>query len=312
MALRYFLIGAAAIALAACGSKTDTDITAGVNVPDKAAEMAADVKDIAEKSQRALGLKAVLAMQDDAAKTRYQTRHPEETLNYFGIKPGMTVAEVLPGGGWYSKILLPYLGDEGKLIGVDYSVDMWSKFGGFADKEFLSQRKTWSKTWTDGAMDWRAGTQAKVAAFPFGSMPKEMKGSADAVLFFRSLHHLNRWDAAYWDSAIGDTKALLKPGGVVGIVQHRGPEANPDAWANGDNGYLKQSFVIEKFEAAGFELAGEPSEINGNPKDIPSAEDMVWRLPPTLGTSRDNPELKANMEAIGESDRMTLLFRKPQ
>ena len=310
MTFKYLFLGTAALALAACGgekaSKADTVVDAVAEITTEAPAAATPEA----MAKRDLSLDAVLAMQDDATKARYQYRNPKETLNYFGIEPGMTVAEVLPGGGWYSKILLPYLGDEGRLIGIDYSVDMWGKFGGFASEEFLNKRKTWSTTWAEGAMDWRAGTHAKVAAFPFGSMPKDMKDTADAVLFFRALHHLNRWDAAYWDGALSDAKAILKDGGVVGVVQHRGPETNSDVWAKGDNGYLKQSFVIAKFEDAGFELVGEPSEMNANAKDTPSADDQVWRLLPSLGTSRDNPELKAKMEAIGESDRMTLLFRK--
>ncbi|MEL7486706.1 MAG: methyltransferase, partial [Pseudomonadota bacterium] len=110
--------------------------------------------------------------------------------------------------------------------------------------------------------------------------------------------------------ALADTMTVLKPGGVVGVVQHRGPETNDDVWAEGDNGYLKQSQVVAAFEAAGFELV-EASEINANPADIPSNEEVVWRLPPALGTSREDPALRAQMEQIGESDRMTLKFRKP-
>jgi predicted methyltransferase len=84
----------------------------------------------------------------------------------------------------------------------------------------------------------------------------------------------------------------------------------PDDWAGGQNGYLKEDFIIGAMQEAGFEFVGS-SEINFNPKDQPTDEDMVWRLPPTLATSRDNPELKAQLEAIGESNRMTLKFRKP-
>jgi len=110
--------------------------------------------------------------------------------------------------------------------------------------------------------------------------------------------------------ALADMKKLLKPGGIVGVEQHRAPEDQPDASTKGERGYLKQSAVIAAFQAAGFELV-DKSEINANPNDKPSAEDVVWRLPPTLATSKDNPELKAQMEAIGETDRMTLKFRKP-
>ena len=306
MSFRYLYLGAAALALAACGS--DAPESAVEAAPETAVEATQDTT--AASEAKVMTLDAVLDAQDDATKARYPARNPKATLEYFGIQPGMTVAEVLPGGGWYSKILLPYLGDDGALIGIDYSVDMWSNFGGFASEEFLEKRKTWSDTWSNDALAWRGGSDAEVSAFPFGTMPSDAKGTADAVLLFRALHHLNRFEAAYWDEAMADIKAVLKPGGVVGIVQHAGPEANPDTWANGDNGYLKQSFVIAKFEEAGFELAKDPSDINANDKDVPTAEEMVWRLPPTLGTSRDNPELKAKMEAIGESNRMTLLFRK--
>lgn len=312
MLFRHFYLGAAALAFVACGSGADETEAVSAPAPsDVSSEAAAPMVDVdATAAAKTISLDEALNMQDDAAKARYQFRHPKATLEYFGIQPGMTIVEVLPGNGWYSKILLPYLGDSGHLIGADYSVDMWSKFGGFANEKFLEDRKTWTQTWSDNALAWRGGTQTKVSAFSFESLPRDMNEKADAVLFFRALHHLNRFEAAYWDGAIADTKAILKPGGIVGIVQHRGPETNADSWANGDNGYLKQSFVIEKFEAAGFELAAEPSEINANTKDVPSGADVVWRLPPTLGTSGDNPELKAKMEAIGESDRMTLVFRK--
>ena len=103
---------------------------------------------------------------------------------------------------------------------------------------------------------------------------------------------------------------MLKPGGIVGVEQHRAPEGQSDASTKGDRGYVKQSAVIAAFQKAGFELV-EQSEINANPKDQPSESDIVWRLPPTLATSKDNPEQKAQMESIGETDRMTLKFRKP-
>ncbi|MGB1139665.1 MAG: methyltransferase, partial [Halioglobus sp.] len=103
--------------------------------------------------------------------------------------------------------------------------------------------------------------------------------------------------------------AMLADDGLVGVVQHRAPESATDEWADGSSGYLKQSAVIQMFNDAGFELVAE-SDINANPKDQPGADDIVWRLPPSLRGSKDNPERAAAMQAIGESDRMTLLFRK--
>lgn len=258
-------------------------------------------------------LDGALAAQSVETKARYDARNPKQTLTFFGVEPGMTVVEALPGGGWYSKILLPYLGHDGELIGADYSMEMWPLFGGFATPEFIEKRKTWVTDAVEAAQEWRGEHGAKASAFVFGSMPEEMEGAADVVLFIRALHNLARFndEGGFFDEALADAHAVLKPGGIVGVVQHRAPEGNSDEWASGDNGYLKQSWVIEQFEAAGFELV-DSSEVNANPKDQPAEEDIVWRLPPTLGTSKDNPELMAQMKEIGESDRMTLKFRKPE
>jgi predicted methyltransferase len=259
-------------------------------------------------------LDAALAEQADEVKARYKWRHPKETLEFFGVRPGMTVVDVLPGNdGYYSKILLAYLGEGGKVVGADYSVEMWKLFGGFVNEQFLAQKATWTTEWTTTATAWTKGGGASVGAVVYGSIPDDMKGTVDAVLMIRALHHFNRFEeeGGWRTKALADTMDLLKPGGVVGVVQHRAPEANADKWAEGDNGYLKQSQVIAAFEAAGFEFLGS-SEINANPLDQPTEQDRVWRLPPTLGGTRDNPELKAKMEAIGESDRMTLKFRKPK
>jgi predicted methyltransferase len=133
----------------------------------------------------------------------------------------------------------------------------------------------------------------------------------DRVLLIRALHNLNRFEqvAGTRSQALAAVRGMLKEDGLVGVVQHRLPESAPDEGADGSRGYLKQSAVIDMFENAGFELVAS-SEINANPKDQPGANDIVWRLPPSLSTSKENPELRAAMEAIGESDRMTLLFRK--
>jgi predicted methyltransferase len=143
-------------------------------------------------------------------------------------------------------------------------------------------------------------------------MPVELKGTADAVLFIRALHNLARFEeeGGYLTAALQDAFDVLKPGGTVGVVQHRARDTKSDEWAGGQRGYLKMSFVIAKMEEAGFEFEGG-IEINMNEKDQPGEEDIVWRLPPSFATSHENPELKAEMEAIGESNRMTLKFRKP-
>lgn len=291
------------LVLAAVAALTIASCATGPSADEQAAALAASE-----------ALDAALAEQPDEMKARYKWRHPKETLEFFGVRPGMTVVDVLPGNdGYYSRILLAYLGQGGKVVGADYSIEMWKLFGGFVNEQFLAQKATWTTEWTTTATAWTKGGGASVGAVVYGSIPDDMKGTADAVLMIRALHHFNRFeDEGGWRTkALKDTMDLLKPGGVVGVVAHRGPETHSDKWAEGDKGYLKQSQVIAAFEAAGFEFVGA-SEINANPADQPTEQDMVWRLPPTLGTSRDNPELKAKMEAIGETDRMTLKFRKPR
>lgn len=259
-------------------------------------------------------LAAVLAAQPDDVKARYTYRHPQETIAFFGIEPGMTVVEGLPGRGWYTKVLLPYLGSEGQLIGANYPLDLWPNFP-FADDEFMAEMSKWLETWPAGAEEWRGDDGASVSAFWFGSMPDEMKGTADVVFFSRVLHNLARFQdegvADFLDDALADAYNVLKPGGVLGIVQHEARDDMPDSWANGANGYLKKQFVIDEVGAAGFEYVGE-IDVNANPADQPTTDEFVWRLPPTYMTSREDPDLKAQYQGVGESNRMTLKFRKPE
>lgn len=182
-------------------------------------------------------LKSALASQGEATQARYGARNPGQTLDFFGIEPGMTVVEALPGGGWYSKILLPYLGKDGELVGVDYALSMWSNFS-FMTPERIEAKKTWVDTWTTDAQAWRGENSASVSAFQFNSMPESMQGKADAVLFIRALHNLSRFEekGSFLSTALQETFAVLKPGGIVGIVQHQAREDRPDEWATGANG----------------------------------------------------------------------------
>jgi predicted methyltransferase len=257
-------------------------------------------------------MQGVLDAQSDEMKARYQYRHPRETLAFFGIAPGMTVLEALPGRGWYTKILLPYLGSQGALIEVDYAQEMWPLFGFFGE-EFIEGKKTWAGDWTAEVEGWQLEDAAAVSAFVFGSMPENVKGTADAVFLVRALHNLNRFEGqgGFLTTALQDAWDVLKPGGIVGVVQHRAPDDKPDEWADGSRGYLKKAYLIKRLEQAGFEFVAE-SDVNDNPKDQPGDDDVVWRLPPTLMGSKDNPEKAAQMKAIGESNRMTLKFRKPE
>jgi predicted methyltransferase len=259
----------------------------------------------------AIRLAAVLDAQPDRVKARYRYRHPQETLEFFGLQPGMTVIEALPGAGWYSKILLPYLGEDGTLIGADYDLAMWAKFD-FMTPKALEKKSTWPADWTERARGWRKPGDARVEAFALGSLPDARVGTVDAVLFVRALHNMARFenDGGFLSAAINDAYRALRPGGVAGVVQHRAPDQMPDEWAAGANGYLKRAFVIAQMENAGFQFAGE-TVINANENDQPTIDDFVWRLPPSLETSRNDAALRAQFKAVGESSRMTLKFRKP-
>lgn len=294
--------------MAGCNGSTTAETTQET-VQTETSSIGEPVKEVVKNGVKTNSLADILDAQADANKERFQYRNPRKTIEFFGIKPGMTVAEVLPGGGWYSKILIPYLGDEGHLVGIDYSIPMWGEFGGFANAEFLEKKKTWAADWVAQAEDWKNGNETKLSAFAFGNAPKSLKDKVDVIFLPRAFHHLNRFEQAHLAGALDDMKTILKPDGVVAIVAHRAAEDQDDGWANGDNGYMKQSTVVALMEEAGFELSGQ-SEINANPKDQAKSEngDMVWRLPPSLATSRDDPELRAKMVAIGETDRMTLKF----
>ena len=267
---------------------------------------------LAEKSvaSKTHSLEHILANQSDEHKARHEFRNPQKTLEFFDIKPGMTVVEVLPGNsGWYSKVLLPLLEDEGTLIGADYPLALWNHFS-FMTPERLEGKKTWVTSWIQTAQEWRTDNSAQLNAFQFANAPKSLNEKADAVLFIRALHNLNRFNdkGGYLDDSLKDTFNVLKPGGIVGIVQHQAREDRPDSWADGNNGYLKKSFVMKKMAEHGFEFVAS-SDINANPKDQAGEGDNVWRLLPSL-RSKD-PEVKKAMKAIGESNRMTLLFKKP-
>jgi len=271
---------------------------------------AAAAADAAVKAAASERLDQVLAAQTDATKARYQYRHPKETLEFFGVEPGMTVVDTLPDRVWYTGLLLDFLGPTGKVIAADYAADMWALFGDYAPKP--EEKVDWPAKFVQEAQSWRGPDAAEIAAFQYGSVPNDMAGKADVVLLIRALHHFTRMEekGQYLTKALADINKVLKPGGVVGVVQHRAPESSADAWAGGENGYVKQSAIIAAFEGAGFKLEGT-NEINANPKDQPTEKDFVWRLPPTLATSQGNEDLKMQMTAIGESDRMTLKFRKP-
>lgn len=223
-------------------------------------------------------------------------RKPAETLGFFQVGPAMKVGEYAPGGGWYSRLLGLYLGSKGKLVGLYFN----PVSGAFDDKRQQGIRDGAAKYPAEVA-GWSGQPAARFAAMTLENVPDTEKGTFDRIIVARTMHNLMRWNIA--DSEIKAMRALLKDGGMIGIEQHRAKPGAPYAYADGSNGYLREADVIKFMEVNGFELVGK-SEANANPKDTADHSKGVWELPPTLSTKRD--ELKA----IGESDRMTLLFRK--
>lgn len=224
----------------------------------------------------------------NVARDRY--RHPARTLAFFGVKPTDTVVEVWPGGGWYTEILAPLTSGRGTL----YAAAPWDK--GLNAVKALQ------------AKDAAAYGAVKLAALPAADgAPVVPDGSADVVLTFRNVHN---WRFAGVDQAQAMFNAMfrmLKPGGTLGVVEHRLPEAR-DAAAESKSGYMKTSSVIAFATRAGFRLVAT-SEINANPKDKADHPGGVWTLPPTYALKDKD---RARYAAIGESDRMTLKFVRPR
>jgi predicted methyltransferase len=320
--MNKLLVLLALLMLTACRPSEETPAPASSAPPEAAATASESTPSPAEEPIETSGFESdtesntvrlarVLAAQSPEMRARYDARHPQQTLEFFGITPGMTVVEALPGGGWYSRILMAYLGDQGRLIGANYALEMWPLFP-FGTEEFMVQMRQWPEQFPVQAGQWCSSDCAGVDTFWFGSLPERLHDQADVVLFVRALHNLARFndEHGYLDAALADAYAVLKPGGVFAVVQHEARAEMPDDWAGGDNGYLKRGFVIAQAEAAGFEFEAA-SEINANASDQPTASDIVWRLAPSYRTTAEGTAEREAIAAIGESNRMTLKFRKP-
>ncbi|SDE93557.1 Predicted methyltransferase [Massilia sp. PDC64] len=249
----------------------------------------------ADKTDDALLRSAIAGTHRSSANVaRDRWRHPYETLTFFGIKPNMTVVELTPGGGWYTEILAPYLRDNGKLIAAGAAFDP-AKRSTVAFRQKLDANPAVFGKVVQGVFE------------PPSTYNFAAPGSVDMVVTFRNLHN---WIEQGGDEELkGVFKAIytsLKPGGVLGIEEHRLPEAMPQD-AKASSGYVHESYVIRMAESAGFRLAAK-SDINANPNDKADHKGGVWALPPTL-TNGDRD--RDTYRAIGESDRMTLKFVKP-
>jgi predicted methyltransferase len=246
----------------------------------------------------AAALERVLADEHRSAGNRARDafRHPVDTLLFFGIKPDMTVVEVWPGaGGWYTEVLAPLLAEKGKLYaamqppvpGNEYVTRSLAEF----DAKLAARPDLYGKV-----------TVTRLGPGDFNVAPP---GSADLVVTFRNLH--NWMNLGFEKEALAEMYRALKPGGVLGIEEHRGRADKPQD-PRAASGYVDERYAIDLITAAGFVLEAR-SEINANPQDTKDYEQGVWALPPTFRAGNRD---RAKYEAIGESDRFTLKFRKPQ
>lgn len=280
---------AAVLALAGCATTPPSPAP-----PPRPVVGAIPVTDAATAGQVDVALAGSQRLATDAARDAW--RHPRQTLDFFGLRRDMTVMEVWPdAGGWYTRILAPVLRDHGKLI-----VATRDPAGG---GEYARR----------AAAAFRAGLEARPAVFdrveavvlqPPSAVAPVPAGSVDMVLSFRGMHD---WMAR--DVAVAMFRALyaaLKPGGILGVVDHRAAPNRPaDALAR--SGYVREDVAIGLIESVGFQLLGQ-SEVNANPADDRDHRIGVWALPPTL---RFGPRDRERYLQIGESDRFTLRFRKP-
>jgi predicted methyltransferase len=244
----------------------------------------------------ALAAAVAAPTRSDSHRLRDIHRHPYETLRFFGVKPSDTVVEIWPGGGWYTEILAPYLGGSGGRL---YAAAPEWGLGGINKLKEANP----SLYGSIDTVDFPA-FEANSSRFP--------DGTADVVLTFRNVHNwrmgYRRDDKQdYSAEAFRQMYAMLKPGGILGIVDHRLPETASDERER-NSGYIKVSTVQRLAETAGFRLAAS-SEINANPKDPADWPKGVWTLPPSF-TLKDQDRTK--YAQIGESDRMTLKFVKPR
>jgi predicted methyltransferase len=228
-----------------------------------------------------------------ANRARDAYRHPKATLQFFGVRPDRTVIEITPGGGWYAEILAPLLHDNGHYIAAEKLPA--------ADSEARSDDSALRKKF---AADPAHYGNAVIVQFDPKAPVFGAPGSADLVLTFRNVH--NWAEAGTAPAMFKAFFAVLKPGGVLGVVDHRAAEGASLATVK-SSGYLPTDYVVKLATDAGFAL-DESSEINANPKDTRDYPKGVWTLPPTLALGDKD---KAKYQAIGESDRMTLRFVKP-
>lgn len=280
-----------------------TFVACANNEAIKVTETAADPVALAQTQsyERALNDAINSSLRIDAHRDVF--RHPKETLGFFGVKPSDKVIEIWPSGGWYTSIIAPYL----KTGGGEY-------IGALAYSPAPSERLVQSINNYKAKFADKPDVYGKVSVTYFGNGSPELAppSSIDKVLSFRNVH--NWMGGGFEDKAFADFYAVLKPGGYLGIVEHRAKTDKPQD-PKGSSGYVREDYVIALAQKAGFQLVGK-SEINANPKDNTDHPFGVWTLPPVSQTAPRgqpaNPAFDtAKYKEIGESDRMTILFKKP-
>jgi len=287
----YLIFGVGLLALTACGGEGNGT-----------AKTAAQTEEAAEPDNGAV-IETILAGDHRSAEERARDahRHPAETLLFFGIEPDMTVVEAWPGGGWYTQIIAPYLKTGG---GVFYGAS-FSPVG--ASERVRASLSAFEKMYV-GKPDVYGDVRMTILGEGGDIAPD---GAADVILTFRNIHNWQSRGAA--EAYFKEFYDALKPGGVLGVVEHRADGA--DLPRDGSSGYVYTDDVMALAETAGFNFEGA-SEINANAKDTKDHPFGVWTLPPVRRSSemrgREVSDFdRAPYDAIGESDRMTLKFRKP-
>jgi predicted methyltransferase len=249
-----------------------------------------DAEPLADATRARLAAVVAAEHRSDRDRLRDGFRHPVETLLFFGIRDGMTVVELWPEAGWYSQILAPFLKSTGQLYLAVGDRDATAVRGyGKLQREFLQNADVYGRP--------------KFTILAKGRYDVAPPGSADLVLSFRNVH--NWMGEGYANEVFSAAFRALKPGGVLGIVEHRAKPGQQDPKAR--SGYVAEAFVIELAESAGFRWVAA-SEINANPKDTKDYPKGVWALPPSYAAGEVD---RLKYTAIGESDRMTLKFVKP-
>jgi predicted methyltransferase len=230
--------------------------------------------------------------EENRARDRY--RHPKATLLFFGIRPEMSVLEVWPEPGWYTEVLAPLLRDKGKYYAAVIAPDPKSQYITHLGEQYRQKLAARPQLYD----------RVAVVSFPLDGSDVVPPGTLDMVLTFRNIHNWMARDAAA--AAFATLYRALKPGGVLGVVEHRGNPAVPQD-PKAKSGYVNEDYAIKLIEAQGFRLEAS-SQVNANPQDTKDYQQGVWTLPPTYRLGDKDRDKYA---AIGESDRFTLKFVKP-